>query len=267
MSSKKYQEPTDQELLDYFILLELGGAGADDDLFPAMEASPQTAACDLKSIDAPHHAANHQPAITKDFQMTIETRVLPRFFIGAALAGASMLAHAGSFGCISSTSSDCALAESTLSWSWNGTDFTIFNNGGGYVSEVYFDLASGMSASFLGGTGTVSFTAGAHPASLPGGTSAGFSSDASFDSDAPGGTQYGIDNGENATFRILAGSLDSIDTGALAAGVHLRGLTTDAASLVSTVNAVTPVPEPETYAMLLSGFGLIAWATRARRKA
>jgi hypothetical protein len=260
MSSRKYHVPTDQEILDHFILLELGAAGADDCDSRPTKASPRTAAREAKNVVASHH-----PAVAKGFQRNIGAKAFPRFFIGAALAGATMMAQAGSFACVSGTSNDCALAESTLSWNWNGTDFTIFNSGSGYVSEVYFDLSTGMSASFFGGTGTVSFTAGAHPGALPGGSSVAFTSDASFDSDAPGSVQYGINNGESATFRILTGSLDSIDTGSLAAGVHVRSLTTDAASLVSTPSAVTPVPEPETLAMMLSGFGLIAWATRSRR--
>lgn len=184
-----------------------------------------------------------------------------RAVAAAALAGASVAAQAGTFTCISGSFSDCAQATSTLSWSWSGLDFTIGNEGTGYVSEVYFDLSSGMSASFVGGTGTVNFVAGAQPPSLPGGTSVGFTSDAAFDSDASGQPVWGLNTGETATFRILGASADSFDVGTLDAGLHVRSLVTGSASVIT-----TPVPEPETYAMMALGMGLVAWSARARSK-
>ena len=60
--------------------------------------------------------------------------------------------------------------------------------------------------------------------------------------------------------------MDSIDSGALAGGVHVRGLTGGGVSLVSSANVMTPVPEPESLAMLVAGFGVIACVTRSRRK-
>src|SRR4051794_4900946 len=91
---------------------------------------------------------------------------LARTAIAAALAGVSLFAQAGSFSCITGNAADCALATSTLSWSWDGTFFTLSNAGSGYVSEVYFDLSAGMAASFASGVGTVSFSPGASPGSL-----------------------------------------------------------------------------------------------------
>lgn len=262
MSSTKHRTPTDEELFDYFLLCELGGAGATGGALHRREAVGGNAS----QVTASQQAARHTPAIKKEFSMRIGSKTLPRLLVGAAMAGASLTAQAGSFSCIAGASTDCSSAVSTLSWSWNGTDFTVFNSGAGSVSEVYFDLASGMSASFFGGTGTVSFSAGAQPGSLPGGASVAFSSDAAFDSDTRGNMPYGIGAGESATFRILAGSMDSIDSGALAGGVHVRGLTGGGVSLVSSANVMTPVPEPESLAMLVAGFGVIAWVTRSRRK-
>lgn len=260
MSCKNHHVPTDQEVLDYFILLELGGAGADD-ISCAMQPSPRTTACELRDTGAQCAAAGHRPAARSESRRTRGASRFPRFFTGAALAAASMVAQAGSFQCIAGTFSDCALATSNLSWTWNGLDFTIANNGGGYVSEVYFDLGSGMSALFLAGTGTVDFSAGAHPASLPGANAVGFVSDASFDSD-PAATHDGIDPGETATFRILGATPDSFTAGDLAAGLHLRNLTDGGASAVS---IAAPVPEPETYAMMALGFGVVAWSARRKR--
>ena len=159
----------------------------------------------------------------------------------------------GGFSCVTGSVSDCSLASSTLSWTWDGLDFSIANSGGGYVSEVYFDLSSGMSAFFLGGTGNVFFYSGANPGSLPGGNSVGFASDRSFDSD-PGGLHWGIDQGETATFRILGAALNSFDADTLAAGGHVRSLVNDSASLITTTTTQT-VPEPGTLALF--GLGLL----------
>jgi hypothetical protein len=183
--------------------------------------------------------------------------------IAVTLASTGALAHAGEFTCISGSFADCAAATSNLSWTWNGLDFTIANDGRGYVSEVYFDLGSGMSASFLSGTGgTVNFYVGANPGSLPGGNTVGFVSDKSFDSDPQGELGQGIDSGETGTFRILGASADSFDIGALAAGLHVRSLINGSASVVT---IGSPVPEPQAYAMMLLGFGAVAWAARRKK--
>jgi len=182
--------------------------------------------------------------------------------VAGALAAACACAQASPFTCVSGTADDCALATSHLSWAWNGLDFTIANSGGGYVSEVYFDLGTGMTASFLSGTGTaVNFYAGAAPGSLPGGNSVGFVSDQSFDSDAARQPHWGIDSGETATFRITGAATDSFDIGTLASGLHVRSLIDDTASVVTSHT----VPEPHAWAMSLLGLGLAGWATRRKK--
>ena len=185
--------------------------------------------------------------------------------LAVALTSASAMANAESFACISGSTGDCSLAESTLSWTWNGLDFTIANGGIGYVAEVYFDLSAGMAASFLSGTGgNVAFYAGSAPPALPAGNTVGFASDASFDSDPAGRTRNGIDLGETATFRITGAALDSFDADTLAAGVHVRSLVNGSASLVTTVTS--PVPEPSTYGLLLAGLGVVGFVSRRRGK-
>jgi len=184
--------------------------------------------------------------------------------LGMVLAGAALVAHAetGSFSCVAGSFADCSLATSTLSWSWDGLNFTIANAGAGYVSELYFDLGDSMTASFVGGTGgNVAFHAGASPSSLPGAPLT-FTTDASFDSDGAGGPHFGIDIGETATFQVTGAALDSIDTGSLAVGAHVRSLVEASASVIT--STVPAVPEPQTYALLLAGLCAIGFVARRR---
>jgi glycerophosphoryl diester phosphodiesterase len=47
----------------------------------------------------------------------------------------------------------------------------------------------------------------------------------------------------------------------------MDGFFTDQPDLgVAALAAVTPVPEPETYALMLGGLGVVAWAARQRKQ-
>ena len=60
MLSQGYRVPTDQEVLDYFLLLEFGGAGVDVDVPRLMEAPPQAATCNVKTTGTSHQPAGNQ---------------------------------------------------------------------------------------------------------------------------------------------------------------------------------------------------------------
>lgn len=201
--------------------------------------------------------------------MTLRKSFIRRAAIAAALVAASTTAQAipvsGDFSCITGSFVDCSVATSTLSWTWDGLNFTIANNGIGYVSEVYFDLDGGMSASFFGGTGgNVLFYSGANPSSLPGGNSVGFVSDGAFDSDPQGTTHNGIDNGETATFRISGAALDSFIS-SIDAGLHVRSLINDSVSVITSTPS-TPVPEPGPISLMIAGLGMMGFGLARRRR-
>jgi hypothetical protein len=186
-----------------------------------------------------------------------------------AFAGmAQAQATTGSFDCITDNSTaSCSQGESTLSWDWDGTSlFRIFNAvGGGYVSEVYFDLGAGMDASFnlAASSSGVSFTDGARPRRLPGGNAVGFTSDEGFDSN--NGRREGINGGEHAAFMVTGtgGSFGFMS------GLHVRSLTGgESESFVTETTPITPpIPEPSTYALMLAGLGVIGFVARRRRPA
>lgn len=64
--------------------------------------------------------------------------------------------------------------------------------------------------------------------------------------------------------RLVIGGLTSLN----AAGeyfIHIAGTATGAATYNGTASLVSPVPEPETYGMLLAGLGMIGFVARRRK--
>ena len=188
--------------------------------------------------------------------------------LSAVLAcGLPAVAGAQSFDCISNNT-NCATAQSLVSWSLAGNVLQISNASGitnnTFIRNIYFDYATGMGVTLLGDVGTVTFLAGGKPGNLPSGNAptVDFSSNANWTSDNPG-SEWGVNAGESISFSLTGVNLANFANGTMRVGVHLQGLP-DGGS-VSLVSAVTAVPEPETYALMLAGLALMG--TLARRRA
>ena len=157
--------------------------------------------------------------------------------------------------------------------------FKFTNNSISSLADVYFDDGTLLDIASISDSGTgVAFTQYANPGDLPGGnnlnpsfsTSAGFSAD----SDAPVSSN-GVTSGEwlTITFNLLpAQTYTSVisalslpnngGVGDLRVGLHVQSFADGGSE--SFVNVSNPVPEPETYAMLLAGLGLVGFAVRRK---
>lgn len=173
------------------------------------------------------------------------------------------LASAQSFSCISG-GAQCATAETTLTWSFSGSNLTIANqalaDNNSFIRNIYFDTSEGMSISLVGSTDLSAFVAGGSPTNLPAGTNVGFVADSQWTATNPSST-YGINAGESITFSLSGVSAASFNDGSLRFGVHLQGLPGGASE-----SLVSAVPEPQTYAMLLAGLGLLGFTANRRRQ-
>ncbi|HQT32258.1 MAG TPA: PEPxxWA-CTERM sorting domain-containing protein [Thiobacillus sp.] len=172
-----------------------------------------------------------------------------------------------------------ALSMEVIDLGGSQVAFKFTNNSISSVADVYFDDGTLLGIASISDSGTgVAFTQYATPADLPGGnnltptfsTTAGFSAD----SDAPVSFN-GVTSGEwlTITFNLQAAqtyasvisalSLPNYGgIGDLRVGLHVQSFADGGSE--SFVNVPAPVPEPETYAMLLAGLGLVGFA--ARRK-
>ncbi len=192
-----------------------------------------------------------------------------------AMAASTAQAQNYSFSCVTNNNAaDCSTGEAQFSLSVTslaGVVNLLFTNTGpsaSSITDIYFDWASSAFALGQGvltdsGAG-VSFSWGASPGNLPGGKSIGFSADLATDSNTP--TQpMGVNPGEwlNIAFNTQTNLITGLDSGDLRVGIHTQGYAGGGSeSLV-----VSPIPEPETYAMLLIGLTGLVLARRRNRKA
>ncbi len=147
-----------------------------------------------------------------------------------------------------------------------------FTNAVGYrssIDDLYFDngltgLLSGIS--LQNKSAGVKFKTPAKPGNVPGGHNISFFSD--FSAGRTNGAAYGIDaDGEYLTVRAkLSGDhtfsdvVHSLNTGALRVALHVQGIGTGDYS----AGYVNAVPEPETWATLIAGLGLLGLKLRRR---
>lgn len=190
---------------------------------------------------------------------------------GSSLAaGASITA---SFACLSNQAGSCQESAPALSLTvsdaGNGNVSFIFGNnfssGKSSIASIYFDNSSlfNYSQAIFGNSGGVHFQAGGSPAVLPGGKAEGFSADFIVSALNPG-PKFGINPGETfmLTLALTSGQsfadvVDALAIGELRIGVHALGLGQYPGSFITAFDAVSPVPEPQPYAMLLGGLACI----------
>lgn len=162
--------------------------------------------------------------------------------------------------------------------------FTFFNDSDvSSLTRVYFGDGPllGIDRIFDSGQG-VSFTQYASPANLPGGNSLtpDFRSSRGFSADSdPSVNANGVQRSEwLAVDFILKDGMTFVDVQTaltlpkggewLRIGTHVQSFADGhGESFVNVPTSVTLVPEPETYAMMLAGLGLLGFAARRRKGA
>ena len=199
-----------------------------------------------------------------------------KLLVGALMAGTAVAAQGQnySFSCVTNNrAADCATGEAQFSLVVSDTgsvvNFTFANSGPGAssITDIYFDWASSAYALTPGvltdsGAG-VSFSWGASPPNLPGGKAISFVADLATDSNNP--TQpMGVNPGEwlNIAFTTSADLVAGLNSEGLRVGIHTQGYQGGGSeSLV-----LSPIPEPETYAMLVTGLAFLGFEARRRKK-
>lgn len=162
----------------------------------------------------------------------------------------------------------------------------INNSNDSSLTDVYFADGALLGISGVTSSSGVSFTGGsASPPDLPGGNSVSpaFQTTAGFlaDADSPP-TKNGVQNSDatgewlaidfslksGKTFAdvlaalALPGSVPTVAAPWLRVGLHVQSFAGGFSE--SFINS--PIPEPETYAMLLAGLGLVGFAVRRRKQ-
>ena len=202
--------------------------------------------------------------------------------LAAALIGAAALPAAAQdfgFSCITNNSGSCSSFEDQLnlnvSGSGNTVSFTFSNSLLGLLSsitDIYFNGAfsflSGLTPTITDSGLGVSFSSGATPGDPPGAGS-GWVTTYSADSNSPTALM-GVNGGEFVRFTFSGTNIFADTTAAFASGgavaLHLQGLLGGYSETLVTGGGVTPVPEPQTYALMLAGLAVVGFMGRRRSK-
>lgn len=206
-----------------------------------------------------------------------------------------------SFSCLSNTSAtNCADGAATLMMDVTNpgggrVDFTFRNYSrlGSIISEVYFDDGTLLGISTLLDSGAnVNFTTlGVSPPNLPAGnnatppfrTTAGFSADVVKNPKKSGvknatevpnvqdflTVRFDLINGKsfNDTLNALNGGIahtaGNLSYPALRVGLHVVSFANGGSE--SFMNSAAPIPEADTYALMLAGLGVVGFVARRRR--
>lgn len=174
-----------------------------------------------------------------------------------------------------------ALSMEVIDLGGSQVAFTFTNNSMSSLTDVYFDDGTLLGISSISDSGVgVAFSSPAAPGNLPGGNAIAFVTTAGFsaDSDSPVAPN-GVTSGESLTITFTLQSMQTYASvinalslpngggvGDLRVGLHVQSFADGGSeSFVNVPDGISnPVPEADTYAMLLAGLGLVGFA--ARRK-
>lgn len=199
--------------------------------------------------------------------------------------GTAAQAQNYSFSCVSNNRlADCATGEAQLGMTLTqelGYVTFLFTNAGplaSSITDIYFDWlnpADTYEQGTISNSSGVSFDWGATPPNLPSGTNLDpdFTANLAADSNSgrPGRMANGVNPGESVSFRFATESTSTaadLANGNLRVGLHVQGFYGGGSeSYVNrSTNIVAPVPEPEAYALMLAGLGVVGAVARRKRK-
>jgi hypothetical protein len=172
------------------------------------------------------------------------------------------------------TDGEANLSVEVIDLNSSQVQFRFTNNSSSSLTDVYFDDGSLLGiASITSGAG-VAFSQGGSPPDLPGGNTASpaFQTTSGFLADSdPAVSPNGVTQDEwlAITFNLISGKTYADTIAALNGasdlriGVHVQSYPGGYSE--SFINNPTPVPEAETYGMMLVGLGLVGWAVRQRK--